>query len=68
MRRSAADEGLYKKDGFCYDKENRQLQTEMLTEHSGQMVDKWQGRMWKSSRIYKDGGEKDVQSEQGIEQ
>ena len=26
------------------------------------------GGMWKSSRIYKNGGEKDVQSEQGIEQ
>ena len=26
------------------------------------------GGMWKSGRIYKNGGEKDVQSEQGIEQ
>lgn len=33
-------EGLYTKDRFCYDKENRQLQTEMLTEYPGQMVKK----------------------------
>ena len=28
-------EGLYTKDRFCYDKENRQLQTKMLTEIRG---------------------------------
>lgn len=33
-------EELYTKDRFCYDKENRQLQTEMLTEYPGQMVKK----------------------------
>lgn len=33
-------EGLYTKERFCYDKENRQLQTEMLTEYPGQMVKK----------------------------
>ena len=57
-------EGLYTKERFCYDKENQQLQTKMSTENPG--ADS--GGMWKSSRIYKNGGEKDVQSEQGIEQ
>lgn len=33
-------EGLYTKERFCYDKENQQLQTEMLTEYPGQMVKK----------------------------
>lgn len=28
-------EGLYTKDRFCYDKENQQLQTKMLTEIRG---------------------------------
>ena len=28
-------EGLYTKERFCYDKENRQLQTKMLTEIRG---------------------------------
>lgn len=57
-------EGLYTKERFCYDKENQQLQTKMSTENPGQDS----GGMWKSGRIYKNGGEKDVQSEQGIEQ
>ena len=35
-----SSEELYTKDRFCYDKENRQLQTEMLTEYPGQMVKK----------------------------
>ena len=30
-----SSEELYTKDRFCYDKENRQLQTEMLTEYPG---------------------------------
>ena len=42
------------------------MRAKMLT----QMPDSGQkpGRMWKSSNVYKNGGEKDVQSEQGIEQ
>ena len=56
-------EGLYTKERFCYDKENQQLQTKMSTENPGQTVVECG-----SSRIYKNGGEKDVQSEQGIEQ
>lgn len=39
-------------------------QTKMSTEIRGNDS----GGMWKSGRIYKNGGEKDVQSEQGIEQ
>mgnify|MGYP004563602299 FL=1 len=49
-------EGLYTKERFCYDKENQQLQTKMSTENPGQTVAEC--GMWKSSRIYKDGGEK----------
>ena len=57
-------EGLYTKERFCYDKENQQL----TDKNVGLKIRGRQCGMWKSSRIYKNGGEKDVQSEQGIEQ
>lgn len=57
-------EGLYTKDRFCYDKENRQLQTKMSTENPGQTV----VECGKAAGYIKMVGKKDVQSEQGIEQ
>ena len=52
------------KKRFCYDKENQQLQTKMSTENPGQTV----VECGKAAGYIKNGGEKDVQSEQGIEQ
>ena len=57
-------EGLYTNDRFCYDKENRQLQTKMSTENPGQTV----VECVKAAGYIKMVGKKDVQSEQGIEQ
>ena len=37
---SGHQKSFTRKNRFCYDKENRQLQTEMLTEYPGQMVKK----------------------------
>lgn len=52
-------EGLYTKDRFCYDKENRQLQIKMLTENPGQTV----VECVKAAGYIKMVGKKDVQSE-----
>ena len=59
-----SSEELYTKDRFCYDKENQQLQTKMLTENPGQTV----VERGKAAGYIKMVGKKDVQSEQGIEQ
>ena len=59
-------EGLYTKDRFCYDKENRQLQTKMLTEIRGrqwwnvekqQDIYKWWGKkMYRVSKVLNNNG------------
>ena len=58
MKNSCQSEGLYTKDRFCYDKENRQLQTEMLTEHPGQTVGKNKAECGKAAGYIKMVGKK----------
>ena len=60
-------EGLYTKERFCYDKENRQLR-QNVDGTSGAAVDKNKAECGKAAGYIKMVGKKDVQSEQGIEQ